>query len=140
MQTSSWTVTIERNSGHAANYNTGYLFGIGVSGDILNVKDLVGMTYQSHGLVCSGGSLVFSHNGKQEHVAALDSLPLSVTISVKVDHQDYTIFTYKLASSSEGHGISLIGRKIIKDSMLKKSLYPVFTVSQRVKLLFPTYV
>lgn len=140
LQTSSWTVTIEKNSGHSGNYNSCYLFGIGISGDILNVKDSVGMTYQSHGLVCSGGSLYFAHNGKQELVSSLDTLPLSITVSVKVDHQDYTVFTYKLASSSETHGISLIGRRIIKDSMLKKSLYPVFTVSQRVKLLFPTYV
>ena len=86
------------------------------------------------------GSLCFGHAGQHERIVKLDSLPISVTISVTLDHTDYVVLTYKLDSSTEGQGLSLLGKRVIQDSRLKKELYPVFTVSQRVKLLFPTCV
>ena len=134
----SWTVTIERNTGHWGNCSTGYLFGVGIASSALNVKDLVGMNAASHGIVCTGGSLFYSHDDEQQHLLTLCSLPISVTLTVSTDHQDYTVLSYKLAPP--GQGTSLVGRRVIADPALKKSIYPVFTVSQRVKLLFPTFV
>ena len=107
---------------------------------MLNVKDLVGNDEKSHGVVCNMGALCFGHSGQHEHIVKLDSLPISVTMSVNMDHPDYVVLTYKLDSSTEGQGLSLLGKRVIADSRLKREVYPVFTVSQRVKLLFPTCV
>ncbi len=104
----------------------------------LNVKHLVGMTSVSHGIVCSGGSLFFSHNNEQELLMPLTNLPISVTVSVYQSEADHVILTYKLAVS--GQSTTLIGKRLIKNDKLKESIFPVFTVSQRIKLLFPTFV
>ena len=139
-RTCSWTVTIERNSGYWGNLQTGYLFGIGISNEILNSKDLVGMSSDSHGLVCNCGSISFAHGSEQITLTSLDSLPISITVSIKLEQPDVTVFTYKIASISEGRRISLVGHRILRDLVPKGAIYPVFTVSQRVKVLFPTYV
>lgn len=100
------------------------------------------MTSTSHALVSvGGGSLCFAHGGKQEEVAApLDALPVTITIAIRPETPDVTVFTYKLASVADGRRVSLIGRRIIHDSALCSAAFPIFTVSQNVKILFPTYV
>ena len=138
LESSTWTITIERNAGHWGNWNTGYLFGVGVSSEPLNVKDLVGMNAQSYGIICTGGSLFYSHEHEQQHLLSLCGLPISVSMTVSNGHPDYTILSYKLGPA--GQGTTLVGKRIISDEHLKNSIYPVFTVSQRVKLVFPTFV
>jgi len=137
-------VTVEQSVGHWGSplSTAGFLFGIGVSSISLGPKEVVGMTSASHALVCiGGGALCFAHDGRQEAVApSLDSLPLTVTIAVRPVMPDVTVFTYKLASVADGRHISLVGRRIIHDSALCEAAFPVFTVSQHVKILFPTYV
>ena len=100
------------------------------------------MTSASHALVCvGGGALCFAHDGRQDVVAPpLDSLPVTVTVAIRPEAPDVTVFTYKLASVADGRRISLVGRRIIRDSAMLAAAFPVFTVSQRVKILFPTYV
>jgi len=140
----SWTVTVERNHGQWSGppVAAGYLFGIGVSSVSLGSREVVGMTSASHALVCvGGGSLCFAHDGRQDAVAPpLDALPVTVTIAVRPETPDVTVFTYKLASVADGRRVSLVGRRIIHDSALSVAAFPVFTVSQHVKILFPTYV
>lgn len=137
----SWSVTVERNAkGIWGCLQTGYLFGVGVSSEVLNSKDVVGLSSASHGLVCTAGNIVFMNSGKQEILMSLDGLPLSVSVAVKFEKPDVTVLTYKLASVADGKHISLVGRRVTRDAGLHKTLYPVFTVSQRVKILFPTYV
>lgn len=137
----SWTVTVEQNAkGIWGHLQTGYLFGVGVASEVLNSKDIVGLAPATHGLVCTEGNIVFMHAGKQDILTNLDSLPISITVAVKFEQPDVTIFTYKLASVAEGKHISLVGRRVMKNPDLNKAVYPVFTVSQRVKVLFPTYV
>ncbi len=134
---------MERNAAGGGSHlgnSTGYLFGIGVANEVLNMKDLVGMCGKSHGLICSDGALYFSHNGCQERIVTLPSLPLSISLAVTRQHPDYTILTYKLAPSGGENCTTLVGRKIIADVKLKESVLPVFSVSQRVKILFPTFV
>jgi len=140
----SWTITVERNAGHWGEplATAGYLFAIGVSSVSLGSKEVAGMTSTSHALVCIGGeALSFVHDGRHDAVAApLDTLPLTVTIAIRPETPDVTVFTYKLASVADGRRVSLVGRRIIRDSALCTAAFPVFTVSQRVKILFPTYV
>lgn len=132
----SWTVTIEKNVGHISQTSTGYTFGIGLSREVLNVKDSVGMSPKSYGIVFYTGSLYFAHNGKMDFITKFDVLPITVIISVNLDMADSLVITYKL----EGQGLSLLGKRLIQDAALCSQLFPVFTVSQRVKLLFPTCV
>ncbi len=140
----SWTVTIERNTAaggsHLTPCSTGYLFGVGVASEVLSTKELVGTCAKSHGLICSEGAILFSHNSAQEHVVALPaSLPVSITLSVTWQHDDHVMLTYKL-TPSDGDNTSLVGRRLLTDAKLKEAVLPVFSVSQRVKLLFPTFV
>jgi hypothetical protein len=140
----SWTVTVERNTGHWGGplVTSGYLFGIGVSSTGLGSKDVVGMNSTSHALVCVGdGNLCFAHDGQQDVVGPpLETLPINVTVAIRPETPDVTVFTYKLASVVDGRRVSLVGRRIIRDRAMCEAAYPVFTVSQRVKILFPTYV
>jgi len=140
----SWTVTVERNAGHWAGSlaTAGYLFGIGVSSTSLGPKEVAGMTSTSYALVCvGGGSLCFAHDSQQDAVAPpLDVLPVTVTVAIRPETPDVTVFTYKLASVADGRRVSLVGRRVIHDSALSTAAFPIFTVSQRVKILFPTYV
>ena len=139
---STWTVTIERNTGAGGDFNTGCLFGIGLSPEPLNIKDLVGSTDGTCGVVCSNGGLYFMHSGQRESLAQLECLPISVTLSVNIEHERYTVLSYKLeaAAPKDSQSLPLEGRKVLDSANLKRIVYPVFTVSQRVKLLFPTYV
>jgi len=140
----SWTVTVERSTCRWGEplASAGFLFGIGVSGVSLGPKEVAGMTSTSHALVCAGGgALCYAHDGHHDPVApSLETLPLTVTIAVRPVAPDVTVFTYKLASVADGRHISLVGRRIIHDSSLCEAAFPVFTVSQHVKILFPTYV
>jgi len=138
-------VTVERSVGQWGEpplANAGFLFSIGISSTSLGPKEVAGMTSTSHALVCAGGgALFFAHDGHQEAVApCLETLPLTVTIAVRPVAPDVTVFTYKLASVADGRRISLVGRRIIHDSALCEAAFPVFTVSQHVKILFATYV
>lgn len=133
-----WTVTLEKNASHWGHLNTGYLFGVGISCQALNVKDLIGTTDVSHGVVCNAGILYYSHNNKHEPLLTLNALPISITISVNLNTPGEVLLVYKLAPSDQG--TALVGKRLIKDPRFKENLYPVFTVSQRVKLLFPTFV
>lgn len=140
----SWTVTVEQNAGHWGSplSTAGYLFGVGISSVSLGHKEVAGMTPTSHALVCvGGGALNFAHDGRQDRVAPpLDALPVTVTIAVRPEMPDVMVFTYKLASVADGRRVSLVGRHIIHDTVLCSAAFPVFTVSQSVKILFPTYV
>ena len=141
-QSASWTVTVERNVGQAGALSNGYLFGLGVANNVLNVKDLVGMTSSSYALACVGGQLQFGHDGQMEEVMTLDSLPLTLTLTLNCEHPHFNILTYRVQSSSEKQGVgsTLVTKKLLNDPASKEFAFPVFTVSQRVKLLFPTCV
>ena len=153
----SWTVTVERNG--SASYTTGpdgamYLFGAGISCEVLGIKAMVGLGERSYAVVCSGGTLCFSHNGRKEHLAPLPSLPLVLTLAVHTTHPRYTVLTYKLCPGGREGGqtvggsdtsilpntATLVGHRLIHDAELKTCLHPAFTVSQRVKMLFHTFV
>lgn len=133
-----WSVTIEKNASQLGDLKSGYIFGVGISFERLNVKELVGMNSFSHGIVCSGGNLVYSHNGKIEQLMPLDGLPLSVTIYCTTDQSDGVLLAYTVTDASWGD--TLHGKKRLVDQFSRKEIYPVFTVSQRVKMQFPTYV
>ena len=93
------------------------------------------MNERSYGIICSGGGIFFSHNSAMEHLMQLDQFPLHVTVSVNVDNPGFTVFSYQFENAT--WGVLLKGKKILHAEGLKNSLYPVFTVSQRMKLLFP---
>ena len=135
---SLWSVTIEKNSSHMGDIKNGYAFGVGVAWDKLNIKDQVGLSGMSHGIVCSGGNLVFANNGKMEHLMPLDNLPLSITIYCTIDQSDGVILAYTFTDATWGD--TLYGKKILIDHSQRREVFPVFTVSQRVKMQFPTYV
>ena len=166
----SWTVTIEHNplsssypdnqilslpgNSTAQAFNSGsYLFGAGISDDPLSIRDLVGMSSSSRGIACIGGSIYFcskSDHQSQEsnpkptctYLTRLESLPISLTLALRIDSPDATILSYKMTSlAPDGRRVlSLVGRKIIRDLVPGSKLYPVFTVTSKVKILFPTYV
>jgi len=133
-----WSVTIEKNASQLGDLKSGYIFGVGISFEKLNVKELVGMNSASHGIICSGGNLVYAHNGKIEQLMPLDGLPLSVTIYCTTDQSDGVLLAYTVTDASWGD--TLHGKKRLVDQLSRKQIYPVFTVSQRVKMQFPTYV
>ncbi|XP_013410567.1 probable E3 ubiquitin-protein ligase MID2 isoform X2 [Lingula anatina] len=135
---SSWTVTIDKNSTHMGNLNTGYLFGVGIASVPLNFKDLTGMNEKSLGIICSGGDIIFAKNSKQECLMQLPGLPVSVSVAVRMDQPNVMVFAYKISCTHWGD--VLTGKHVVTDVLMKKKTYPVFTVSQRVKLLFPTFV
>lgn len=135
---SLWSVTIEKNSSHMGDIKNGYAFGVGIAWDKLNIKDQVGLSGMSHGIVCSGGNLVFSNNSKMEHLMPLDNLPLSITIYCTIDQSDGVILAYTFTDATWGD--TLYGKKILIDHSQRREVFPVFTVSQRVKMQFPTYV
>ena len=138
----SWSVTVERNIGHGGQLHNGYMFGLGVAKSVLNVKDMVGMGENSYGLVCSGGMLQYWHNGTVEDITPLEALPLTLTVTLNLGHAQYNMLTYRLQScpGKRGVGSTLVTKKILYEASSKEFSYPVFTVSQKVKLLFPTCV
>lgn len=133
-----WSVTVEKNASHMGDLKNGYIFGVGISFDKLNLKDQVGMNNVSHGIICTGGNLVYSHNGKTEQLMPLDCLPLSVTIYCTIDQSEGVLLAYTITDASWGD--TLHGKKVLIDQFSRNQVYPVFTVSQRVKMQFPTYV
>lgn len=137
-QDSNWTITIEKNTGHWGNLTTGYLFGVGISSAPLNFKDLVGMNDRSLGIVCNNGTICFANDNKLEKLMELGNLPISISLFVTTTKSDCIVFAYKISCTHWGD--ILTGKRVITDTSLKKNVCPVFTVSQRVKLLFPTFV
>lgn len=138
MQNSYWSVSVEKNTSHLGDIKMGYLFGLGISSDTLNFKDLVGMNSKSYGVACSGGNLVFCHNSKIEPLMPLENLPLSISVYVTIDNEEQVTFSYRLTNKIWGD--ILHGKKVIHDKSLQKAVHPVFSVSQRVKMQFPTFV
>ena len=135
---SLWSVTIEKNSSHVGDVKSGYLFGVGVTSEPLNNKELVGMNGKSYGIVCSNGNLIYCHNNKIEQLMPLDGLPLSITVCVTNDQSESVILSFTITNSSWGDTLSC--KKVLMDFMHNDIIYPVFTVSQRVKMQFPTHV
>jgi hypothetical protein len=135
---SLWSVTIEKNSSHVGDVKSGYLFGVGVTSEPLNNKELVGMNGKSYGIVCSNGNLIYCHNNKIEQLMPLDGLPLSITVCVTNDQSESVILSFTITNSSWGDTLSC--KKVLMDFMHNNIIYPVFTVSQRVKMQFPTHV
>ena len=133
-----WSVTIEKNASHMGDFKTGYVFGVGIAFEKLNFKDQVGMNSVSHGIICSNGNLAYAHNGKLEQLMPLDCLPLSVTIYCTTDQSERVLLGYTFTDASWGD--TLHGKKILVNPSSSKDIFPVFTVSQRVKMQFPTYV
>ncbi|PVD20321.1 hypothetical protein C0Q70_18475 [Pomacea canaliculata] len=131
-----WSVTVEKNTSKIGDVKSGYLFGTGVSSVVLNAKDQVGLTAKSTGIVCSNGCLALCCSGKMETLMKLDDLPIGVTISVSFQKPVGVIFSYLV--SVKGWSRCLQGKVVIPDLEDSVKVYPAFTVSQRVKLHFPT--
>ncbi|KAK7115126.1 E3 ubiquitin-protein ligase TRIM9-like [Littorina saxatilis] len=135
-QSSQWSVSVEKNTSKIGNINSGYLFGVGVAHEVLGSKDQVGMTASSAGIVCTNGCLSFCRDGKTESLLSLDQLPVSVTLCITMAGDNGVIFSYLL--SLPGWSRCLLGKVVLPDPGFKVKVLPVFTVSQRVKLQFPT--
>ncbi|XP_076449298.1 E3 ubiquitin-protein ligase TRIM9-like [Babylonia areolata] len=135
-QSAQWTVTVEKNTSKIGNINSGYLFGVGVAHDTLSSKDQVGLTATSAGIVCSNGCLAFCRDGKMESLLSLDQLPVSVTVCVTMAGDSGVIFSYLLSLS--GWSRCLLGKAVLPEPGFRSRLFPVFTVSQRVKMQFPS--
>lgn len=133
-----WSVTIERNSAQIGDLKSGYVFGAGISSERLNYKDQVGIHKKSVGIICNNGSIQFCQNGNCELLMSFEGLPLSVTLFVRLDCDNSIVLGYTLTNTSWGD--TLTGKKIFSDKTAIQSIYPVFTVSQKVKMQFPTYV
>jgi len=131
-------VTVEKNSSHLGDIKNGYLFGVGIAAENLNYKELVGMNCKSYGVVCINGSLMFCHDNKKEQLMLLDGLPLSVTVYVTTDQSEGVILSYTVTNATWGDTLS--GKKVLTAPSIKEKCYPVFSVSQRVKMQFPTHV
>lgn len=136
-QSSQWSVSVEKNTSKIGNVNTGYLFGVGIAHEVLGSKDQVGMSGASSlGIICSGGHLAICRDGKMETLLALDQLPVNITLCVTMAGDLGVIFTYLL--SLPGWSRCLLGKVVLSCPGFKAKVFPVFTVSQRVKLQFPT--
>lgn len=146
-ENAQWSITISRNTSHIGDIKSGYLFGVGVSTKPLSSKEQVGMSSESHAIVCVGGHIAICQDSQVSNISPLSDLPLTVTISVS-RNKFGLIMTYKVvASGSSSHGVN--GRRIIRlasdelgaetneKSLSEVKVYPVFTVSQRVKMQFP---
>ncbi|CAH1779394.1 unnamed protein product [Owenia fusiformis] len=133
----SWTIAVERNNTQIGDFGHGYLFGVGITSEELTVKDQVGVATKSYGILCLGGMLIVSSNGKHESVMALPQLPLNITLTVLHNQpkHDHITMSYRVSSQEWGNEVS--GRKIIHSPELCAKTIPAFTVSQRVKMLFP---
>ena len=94
------------------------------------------MTATSAGVVCTNGSLAFCRDGKMESLLTLDQLPVSITLCVTMAGDHGVIFSYLL--SLPGWSRCLLGKVVLPNPGFKAKVFPVFTVSQRVKLQFPT--
>ncbi|XP_014770719.1 probable E3 ubiquitin-protein ligase MID2 isoform X1 [Octopus bimaculoides] len=129
-----WSVNLECNSSHTGDLVSNYVFGVGIASERLCYKDQVGFHEKSIGIICSSGSFQFCKNGASEFLMALQKPPLTITIFVRFDYENLIVFGYKLANSSWDNILS--GKKLIKDLSTAENLYPVFTVSQKVKMTF----
>jgi hypothetical protein len=71
-----------------------------------------------------------------ETLLSLDNLPVSLTLCLTMAGDHGVIFSYLL--SLPGWGRCLLGKVALSEPEFKAKVFPVFTVSQRVKLQFPT--
>ena len=133
----SWLVTIERNLSHVGPWTTGYLFGVGVSPCALVVRDMVGRSEHSYGLICNGGMLFMCRGGKEEPLMALKNLPVSITLTVNII-DSYMTLLYHISTTDRK--CVLEAKQVVSDPQLQQHIQPVFTVSQKVRLLFPSIV
>lgn len=129
-----WSVALECNSSHMGDFMSNYLFGVGIATERLSYRDQVGSHEKSIGIICSSGSLQFCKNGTSEFLMTLQKPPLTITIFVGFDYENLIVFGYELANRSWGNILS--GKKLIKDLSTTENLYPVFTVSQKLKMTF----
>ncbi|KAK6982225.1 E3 ubiquitin-protein ligase Trim36 [Biomphalaria glabrata] len=141
-----WSVHISRNANHFGDIKSGYLFGVGVSTKPLNSKDQVGMTSESDGIVCVNGQLALCQDSQLNIISPLRDLPVVITLYVDKNHLGY-IMAYKITFSDSSSSVR--GKRLIQllpdespDSVDKQNVpevkvYPVFTLSQRVKMQFP---
>ncbi|GFN95940.1 E3 ubiquitin protein ligase trim9 [Plakobranchus ocellatus] len=106
-----WTVNVNRNTSHIGDVKSGYLFGVGVALKPLTSKEQVGMTAESHAIVCINGNLALSHDKQISPIMPLSDLPLSVTISVGCGPKWGLFMTYKIRVS--GLTRSLQGRRVL---------------------------
>ena len=146
VESTSWSVTVERNIAHATHLFTGHMFGVGLAKAVLNVKDMVAMNDDSCGLVCAGGELQYCENGEVETLTEISSLPVTVTACLKTDHPKYNIVTFRIQMGAGGPTrggateTTLLTKRVIRHEQSKSFALPVFTVSQKVKLHFLTSV
>ncbi|GAB1608312.1 probable E3 ubiquitin-protein ligase MID2 isoform X1 [Argonauta hians] len=131
---SYWSVELECNSSHMGDLTSNYIFGVGIASERLTYKDQVGPHEKSIGLVCNSGSLQFCKNGVSEFLMPLERPPLTVAIFVRFDYKNTVVLGYNLSNGSWGNILS--GKKFIKELSGIEHLYPVFTVSQKVKMTF----
>ncbi|CAG5130856.1 unnamed protein product, partial [Candidula unifasciata] len=142
-----WSVNVNRNTNHIGDINTGYLFGLGVSTKPLTSKEQVGMTAESHGIACIGGQLVVCQASATTIMMPLPDLPICATIAVAVSKCGL-VMAYKVMITGISSVVS--GRRVItldehmsachteNENKPTWKVYPVFTVSQRIKLQLPT--
>ena len=116
------------------------------------------MASNSCGVVCTKGQLTFCRNGQQSPIAVLSELPVTVTLTLLRDTQG-CILVYRVSQAGDLSQVS--GRRVItggegeggscgklpeggeqKDLEEDGGLvvFPVFTVSQRVKMQFPVAI
>lgn len=106
-----WTVNIIRNTSHIGDVKSGYLFGVGIALNTLNSKDQVGMSSNSHAIVCINGDLAVCHDKQLSPIMPLSDLPMSVTISVNQNLGKYLYMTYKIRVN--GLSKCLQGRRVV---------------------------
>lgn len=107
------------------------------------------MNSDSYGIVCQMGYLAFCHNGQLSSIMPLPDLPLSIRLSVFNGMKGTSLCYSLLMNSATG---TVQGRRVV--SLFDKNdgddcsnsggpihesceMYPVFTVTQRVKMQFP---
>lgn len=105
------------------------------------------MAAESHGIACIGGQLVVCQESATTVVMPLPELPICATIAVAVSKSGL-VMAYKVMISGISSVVS--GRRVITldehmgachaENEIKPTwkIYPVFTVSQRIKLQLPT--
>ena len=122
------------------------MFGIGVAKSVLNVKDMLGSSDESCGLVSTGGEIQYCESGVTEGLTSINSLPVTITAGLKTDHPHYNVLTFRIQSGGGSSGRSgnaettLLTKRIVRHEKSKQFVHPVFTVSQKVKLHFLTSV
>lgn len=135
---SLWSVTVGKNTNKIGDVKSGYAFGVGISAETLGPKEQVGMNAKSYGVVCHNGTLNYCHDGHLEPLTPLHELPISVTVAVVVDELGHLVLSYSLTHSTWGD--TLLGKRLIADKAFASGFFPVFSISQRVKMQFQSFL